>query len=107
MANYNETTGPGTMWTRCYKIVIENPYLGLTKKAQFFDENVVVINNRIVQSQNRLIQKTFDPSASIQMLDPATNQPTGETVTHQELYNILYSLYIASAVERDQQEQNP
>lgn len=104
MANYNETAGTGTMWTRCYKIVIENPYIGLQKVAQFFDEDVVVINNRIIQKQSRLIQKTFDSSSTIQLRDPQTGQLTGETITHQELYNILYSLYIQSAMERDSQQ---
>jgi len=46
-------------------------------------------------------QTLYVPSAVIEILDPATNNPTGETITQQNLYNILYSLYIATAKARD------
>lgn len=35
------------------------------------------------------------------MLNPETGEPTGATVTHGELYAILYSLYMQTALERD------
>jgi len=105
VANYNETVGTGTMWTRCHKIVIENPYLGLEKVIKFFEENVVTINNKIIVKESSTVKNSFNPNSTINILDPETGQSTGETITHQELYNILYSLYIQSALERDTQQQ--
>jgi hypothetical protein len=35
------------------------------------------------------------------MLNPETGEATGATVTHAELYAILFSLYMQTAVERD------
>ena len=101
MPNYNEITGSGTMWTRCYQIVINNPYGGLTKSARFFEENVVTVDSTIMQSNRGFIDKTFSPSEVIELRDPVTGNKTGQTTTHGELYNTLYSLYMTTAEERD------
>lgn len=101
MPNYKEVTGSGTMWTRCYQIVINNPYGGLVKSARFFEENVVTIDSTIMQSNRGFIDKTFDPAALIELRDPSTGDKTGQTITQGELYNILYSLYMNTAIERD------
>ena len=47
-----------------------------------------------------------DPSASFVLRNPATGQPTGQTMRHGELYVALWSLYIGLAEARDV-EQNP
>ena len=102
MAQYNESTASGTTWTRCDQIVIRNPFAGLEKSATFSEENVAVIGEKILMSRAGFLNKVFNPSEVIELRDPITGETTGETVTHQELYNILYSLYIQTATARDQ-----
>lgn len=103
MPNYNEVTGTGTMWTRCRQVVIENPFGGLKKPIRFSEENVVNIDNNIFTTQKGQFEIFFDSAKVIQLRDPVTNTMTGTTFTHQDLYNMLHSLYIQSAVERDAQ----
>ena len=104
MANYNEVTSQGTMWTRCYEIVVVNPFAGLQKTAKFFEEDVVVLDGKIISNRKGYIQKVFNPGDVVQLRDPQTNQVTGETITHEQIYNILYSLYMTRAIERDEQQ---
>ena len=105
MPNYNETTTTGTMWTRCNQIIIDNPYAALQKSCRFLEENVVHIGDNIVNSQRGFMRKVFNPNEVITIRDPVTGEPTGQTATHQELYNLLYSLYMQSALERDSNNQ--
>jgi hypothetical protein len=104
MANYNEVVSQGTMWTRCYEITVSNPFAGLQKTAKFFEEDVVVLDQKIIPNRRGFLQKVFNPSDVVELRDPQTNQVTGETVTHEQIYSILYSLYMASAIERDEQQ---
>jgi hypothetical protein len=102
MPQYNESTAQGTVWNRCDQIVIQNPYLGLEKFAVFSEEDVVVIGGTTILNKKRHLRKTFIASEVIQIRDPVTGTLTGSTITHQELYNILHSLYIQTSIERDE-----
>ncbi len=42
-----------------------------------------------------------DPSATFPLLDPSTGNPVGATISHGEVYAVLWSLYMALAAERD------
>lgn len=103
MANYKETNISGTSWIRCKQIEISNPLPSTAQKVVFFyEEKVVNIDGVSTTLPQGSCRKVFDPVAgSITMLDPVTGNPTGSTVSHLELYNILYSLYIQTATERD------
>lgn len=107
MANYNETPVVGSTWTRCSNIYIANSY-GVTPTITFGEQQLIAIENQppLVVNTNTSCSTEFQASANIQILDPATGDPTGQTVTQQELYNILYSLYIATAKARDNQSTN-
>ncbi|CAB4136579.1 hypothetical protein UFOVP306_32 [uncultured Caudovirales phage] len=102
MANYNETSVAGNIWTRCSSVHIVNNY-GATPQIIFGEQQLIELNNlpSMVTSGGTSCSASFDASANIAMLDPATGNATGQTVTQQELYNILYSLYIATAKARD------
>lgn len=101
MANYNETTATGVSWQRCHRVTVENS-LDSTPSVLMFEEEVVEINNKRYNTLLGLIQKPFDPvNGVIQLRNPETGELTGTSVSHLELYTILYSLYIQSALERD------
>lgn len=97
--NYRETAN-NTSWQRCGTVHIYNPLEG-TKTCRFDEETVVQVGSRVVCAPESYITKDFDPEAVIPLLDPATGAPTGQTTTHGQLYLILYSLYIQTALERD------
>ena len=110
--NYKETTLSGTSWTRCRTVVITNPLAGtgpidpstnapFGPTANFHEEKVISIDGKQTTVDAGSCRKAFDPAATIPLLNPETGEPTGATVTHAELYAILFSLYMQTAVERD------
>lgn len=111
--NYRESNITGSTWVRCRAVTITNPHesqlvapgplsTGVQPTAYFQEEQVVTLpNNQVILRDLGSCQKAFSPSAVIPLLDPTTGLPTGTTVTHGELYAILYSLYIQTATERD------
>jgi hypothetical protein len=110
--NYKETTLAGTSWTRCRCVTITNPLPGhghiqaITGIEEgptaFFQEEKVVSDGSVQTSSDAgSCRKAFDAWAAIPMLNPSTSEPTGASVTHAELYAILYSLYMQTATERD------
>jgi len=110
--NYNENNVSGTSWTRCRTVTINNPLPGkgpidfLTSQPAgpncvFNEETAVALDTETLTYDSGACQQKYVSTNVIQLLDPATNNPTGQTVTQQQLYNILYSLYIATAKARD------
>ena len=110
MANYKETDLAGVSWVRCKNITITNPLDGtmqlgglvpLVPTAYFQEEKVISIDG----VQNTLdvgsCFKKFNPVEPITLVNPETGGPIGTTVSHEELYVILYSLYLQTAQERD------
>jgi hypothetical protein len=100
MPNYQETSAPGTLWKRCHRVVIENPMEG-GQMARLFEEEVVNIGGKTVKSDCGMVQKAFDPAEPIMLRDPATGELTGAYVTQMHLYEVLYSLYMQAAIQRD------
>lgn len=101
--NYKELSQTATQWQRCKAVTIVNPLEDAQPKTAYFSEETIVE----LPGQSPLKQdvgscfKEFSPNAEIQVLDLSTGLPNGETITHAKLYQILYSLYIATATERD------
>ena len=111
--NYKETTVNGSSWVRCRAVTINNPLPGNTLSdmpqpdgatgpvVYFQEEKVVSLDGSNIHMDAGSCHKPFDPAATIPLLDPTTGEPTGTTVTHAELYAILFSLYMQTALERD------
>ncbi len=102
--NYKESTVVGTSYVRCNRVQIVNK-LNQTPWVVFGEEKVITTEDGSVTlptSGTAECTKLFDPiGGSIALLDPETDTPTGETVSHAKLYQILYSLYLETAQERD------
>ena len=110
--NYKQDSVSGTTWTRCRAVVVSNPLpgkgdrnivTGLTKgpSCAFFEETVLSIGNEIQTANASGCSVDFDPTGTITLLDPATGVATGGSMTHAEMYRALFSLYMATAAERD------
>lgn len=100
MAQYQEQTGQGQLWQRCYSITIDNP-LGGGATITFNEEKVMAIGAEVVKTPFTMCRKRFNPQALFPLRNPQTGELTGQNMTHLELYNILYSLYMHTAQQRD------
>jgi hypothetical protein len=91
---------------RCRCVTITNPLLNVAGQAAgpvayFQEEKVISMDNTQTTVDSGACQKAFDIASVIPILNPTTGEPTGTSVTHAELYTILYSLYMQTAKERD------
>lgn len=107
MADYNASVIPGTLtsWQRCHAITIQNPYNDPSAINVRFDEEIVKVlpDGEVIKSApaNGGITKEFDPSAVIQLRDPATWELAGTSITMGELMAAIGSAYWQFALERD------
>ena len=97
---YKQTEIAGSEYVRCPQITIENPLAGQAL-IQFREERVAVLPDRNIITPEGLIVVPFDPTATIALRNPMTDELTGTTITHGEIYAILYSAYIQTALTRD------
>lgn len=101
MSNYKETVAEATTWKRCKHIEIFNP-LNTGKYARFNEEEIIQVNGRVLPSYSAgSCETVFDPTANIMLRDVETGELDGTYVTQAHLYQILYSLYMQTALNRD------
>lgn len=105
-ANYKEHVAQGTVWQRCCRVEIMNTY-GEQPFAVFNEERMMSAEGDLIRlGMVGGCRLDIVPDEQVVVLDPATNEPTGEVVTHARLYQLLYSAYIQTALERDAEESN-
>lgn len=100
--NYRETAVNGTQWRRAYSVLITNPLDDLNSATINFQEEDVLLlpgGEKIVRPVGSL-SATFNPVGNFSILNPETGAVVN-SMTHPELYAILYSLYMKLAQERD------
>lgn len=100
MPNYNQTNVSGTQWQRCHTVKITNQ-LNLAKKIEFEEEKVIDLDGKYFHDWTVGCSKEFSDTGEFSILNLETGQPTSETMTHAQLYQALYSLYMQTAQERD------
>lgn len=107
-SNYNESSIAGTRWRRSFRVQIDNPY-GAAPRALFHEEECISLAGGELMRQNvGTLPVAFDQSKEINLINPWTGEPltnvegVQQKATHLEIYIILHSLYIQSAIERDQ-----
>lgn len=105
MSNYKESPVAGTEWTRCGVVQIVNPYQR-NPSVQFIEERVLHVGEGRppVFTSAGSVSVAFDPAKQIPLINPETGSLTGTSVTYGEAYAILFSAYIAAALERDTAE---
>lgn len=118
MADYKESSISGTSWVRCKTVTITNPIAGTTQQdarpghmgeiiavvptVYFQEEKVLQIGTDKILTDSGYCSKEFDAvNGSIPLRNPSTGDLLGTSVSHSELYVILYSLYLQTAMERD------
>lgn len=103
--NYKETNEQGQVWTRCYRVEVSNPYNG-TPSVNMMEETIISIAGENITKPGRLLTMTFNPSETVELVNPLTGEPLGATITHQDLFVMLFSLWLKTAKERDESETN-
>ena len=103
--NYKQTNETGTVYTRCYQVSIDN---GLNKNpiVSMHEEEVFTIGTNTITRPGRFLQKSYNASEVIELVNPETGEPIGQSVSHQELFVMMYSLWLATAKEHDEAEAN-
>ena len=105
--NYNETTVTGQAWQRCHQVVIENPRTG-QQVVRFDEERVLAMGGGTeIKAQLGSLPVVFDPAKEIPLRNPMTGELTGQTTTYGAAYALLYSAYLAAAIERDAAANTP
>jgi hypothetical protein len=105
MANYKQTTGPATAWTRANRVMILNPLeANIPKQISFFEETVVEVDSTVIKSDSGYCSAYFSPDKLIELRNPQTGEKTGETILQSKVYQAIYSLYLDAAESRDIQQ---
>jgi hypothetical protein len=108
--DYKQSDEVGTSWQRCNNLGVINPLAGDTTLLPgqptiptifFSEEKVINLGGETIRKPAGGCQKEFNATDVIPLLNPSTNEPLGTTATHQDLYVLLYSLYMQTALERD------
>ena len=100
MASYQSSTISGEAWTRCPEITISNPTDG-QPSITFREERVALIgSDKLITPLNRIVV-AFNPDDVIPLYNPETMEPIGTSITHGEVYAIMYSAYLHAAYTRD------
>jgi len=101
MSDYRESAVTGTTWQRCCQIVIDNPRQGVPT-VRFDEESVLALTDGTeVRRPMGAMAVPFDPAKEIALRNPATGALTGMSMNYAEVYAVLYSAYLAAALERD------
>ena len=100
MSDYKQRAVNGTAWQRPFQIVIDNP-LGETPRVSFLEEEILTVDGQTIRKGVPGINIGYTPDAVIDLLDPTTGLPLGQTMTHAQMYVAIWSLYRNLAAARD------
>jgi hypothetical protein len=99
--DYRQGEVAGTKWHRFSQVSIRNPYQGFPE-VTCQEQEVMVFGAQTVVREVGGLDFKFDPAAEFPLLDPVTNEPTGETVTGAQVHALVYSYVLAEAKKRDE-----
>ena len=93
----NYTPIAGEAYRRCNQMIIDNPLNGFPSVA-FGQETIIGAGSgQVAHIPLQPIQMPFDPAGVIPIINPQTGRPTGGTISHGEIYALIYSAYLAAA----------
>ena len=106
MPNYKESTVQGTSFRRCKGIQFINQLNVSTRAVVFEEEDVVSFDGKHFATASGSLMSGFDAengSTVFPLVDIETGALLG-SATYQQVYEMLASLYLHTAMKRDAQE---
>ena len=107
MANYKETTLAGTSYIRANRVEVSNSEV--EKFISFSEEKVINLDDgEVLRRYAGSVISEFTPEnadTQFALLNPITGEDTGQTMSYQDVYTSLYSLYLSLALARDAAEE--
>ena len=100
MSDYKETDVSGKAWQRAQMIIISNHH-GQVPTVTYQEEALIHLNGEIVQKPAGSLGYTIDLLAEIELRDPETLEPTGDTIPVALVQQALFSDYVNRAEARD------
>jgi len=100
--DYKESTVAGTKWQRCSRIDIDNR-INVTPTVAFYEEVAINTGEEVITKDVGQLYLQFDQIAANKSYD-IINPETGvvvDSMTGQQIYAVLHSLYMATAKSRD------
>ena len=99
--NYKQINVTGLSYRRAKSVRIDNP-VNQAPTIFFIEEQVTTLaSGEILSKEVDQLRVVYDPLADIAILDPDTGLPIGETLSHAQVYQYLFSAYMAAATARD------
>lgn len=107
MSKYNETNVTGESWIRANKLICTNEY---EQSPSIFYQEEELFNfsdGKVVKSPYTPLNPAgtyFTPenaNTTFEIINPETEQPTGQTAEYKDLYVLIHSLYFHLTKERD------
>lgn len=96
-----DTTEVKSEWQRCDGITMTRPLNG-APTVVFSEEKVTQFGDREFREPTGGIGiQVTDMSKKFDIYNPITQEKTGGQMSYQDLYILLYSIYLTKAIERD------
>lgn len=93
----------GESYVRCSQIIVDNPLAG-PPRVTYAQETIVGTDaGQVLHIPMQPVAQAFDPAVLIAVLDPGTGEPTGETITQDRIYALIYSAYLAAVTAAEAQ----
>ena len=102
MPDYKQTNIAGTSWQRAWRVECENPLDG-QRSITFHEEQVINAGGQQIRMPAGGLQVPLTAENALTgfpLVDPDTGETTG-SATYAQVYQLLHSLYMHSAVQRD------
>lgn len=99
--DYQYTEVAGSSFTRCSRVVVENPKEG-GRSISFSEEQLINLPGRVIATPlgNLAYPIAADMDEEFDLLDPDTGEVTG-TTTFAQAYAVVHSAYMHVAKKRD------
>jgi hypothetical protein len=104
--DYMKRKETAEIWRRAYEVRLQNPLEGQGPRRIIFDEQDIIElgGETIIRNFNPgkfPAEITFEEGKSFPLIHPATQEPLGKDMSHEEFYMIVFSLYMHAAKMRD------
>lgn len=100
MSNYKESAVTGTQWTRSHIVVVNNDWEQPPHITFGEETRIAIAGGGSIQASTGGLSSEFVTGTEFPLLNPLDNTVIG-TASHDQMYVMLYSLYMHLAAARD------